>query len=150
MRHDATTDETVWLARLLVLIAVGLALNALLGPLVLDGIEYRYSDPLINQAIGLDAVALLGAAPAALIAAFLTAHLHPAGPVIAFIPATFAACCRGHGRRHADQRRPQCDHRCHRDVCRRSDRVHRRSAPLVSADVSRPSNRALSRPARHC
>ena len=91
MRHADTTDETMWLARLLVLLAVGLAANALLGPLVLAGIEYRYSDSLINQAIGLDAVALLGAAPAALVAAFLTAHHHPAGPVIAIIPATFAA-----------------------------------------------------------
>ena len=61
MRHADTTDETMWLARLLVLLAVGLAANALLGPLVLAGIEYRYSDSLINQAIGLDTVALLGA-----------------------------------------------------------------------------------------
>ncbi len=79
------------LARLLVALAVGLAANSILGPLVLDVIDYRYSDSLVNQGIGLDAVALLGAAPIAIVAAALVHGRHPAGPLVAFVPATFAA-----------------------------------------------------------
>lgn len=72
-------------------LAVALAANAVLGPLGLDAIDYRYSEAMINQAIGLDAVALLFAAPLAAAAATLVAHGHRSGPVLAFAPATFAA-----------------------------------------------------------
>ena len=68
-----------------------LAVNALLGPLALGVIEYRYSTSMINQAIGLDAVALLVAAPLALIAAALVLRGHRAGPVLAMAPALFVA-----------------------------------------------------------
>ena len=86
-----TRSEATWLSRLLILLAVGLAANSILGPLALEVIEYRYTDSLINQGIGLDFVALVGAAPLALAAAALVARRHPAGPILAFIPATFAA-----------------------------------------------------------
>ncbi len=76
---------------LLGLLAAGLVANSLLGPLVMEQIEYRYSESLINQGIGLDAVALLAAAPAAIFAGVLVSRGHRAGPVIAFIPATFTA-----------------------------------------------------------
>lgn len=75
----------------LVALGVALAVNAALGPLLLDVVQYRYGTSMINQAIGLDAVALLVAAPLALAAAALCARAHPAGPVLAFAPATFAA-----------------------------------------------------------
>ena len=83
--------QHTWLIRLLVVLAVGLAANSILGPLALGIIDYRYSESLINQGIGLDAVALLAATPIAIAAAWLTGRHHPAGPVVAFIPATFAA-----------------------------------------------------------
>ena len=80
-----------WLARVLHVLAAGIAANSLLGPLVTEVIEYRFSETLINQAIGLDVVALFGAVPVAVLAAFLVRRSHPAGPVLAFIPTTFAA-----------------------------------------------------------
>jgi len=88
---NARHTQRDWLVRLLLLLAVGLTANSILGPLALDVIEYRYSESLINQGIGLDAVALLGAVPVALIAAWLVRAQHPAGAVLAFIPSTFAA-----------------------------------------------------------
>ncbi len=89
LADDRTTSRA--LLTLLVLLALGLAANALLGPLAFEVIDYRYSDSLINQGIGLDAVALGGAAPLALAAGALVRRRHPAGPVLAFIPSTFAA-----------------------------------------------------------
>lgn len=80
-----------WLERVLYVLAAGIAVNSLLGPLVTEVIEYRFSETLINQAIGLDVVALFGAVPVAVLAAFLVRRSHPAGPVLAFIPTTFAA-----------------------------------------------------------
>ena len=84
-------QQTSWLVRLLALLAALLTANSVLGPLALEVIDYRYSDSLINQGIGLDAVALFGAVPVAAASAWLVHRLHPAGPVLAFIPATFAA-----------------------------------------------------------
>jgi hypothetical protein len=74
-------------------IALGvlLALNSLLGPLAFDVIEYRYGPSMINQAIGLDAVALAVATPLAVAAGILIRRGHRAGPVLAMAPALFAA-----------------------------------------------------------
>lgn len=85
------TSTSRWLQRVLYVLAAGIAANSLLGPLLTEVIEYRFSETLINQGIGLDAVALFGAAPVAVLAAFLVRRSHPAGPVLAFIPTTFAA-----------------------------------------------------------
>lgn len=85
-----SSTET-WLVRVLYMLAAGLAANSLLGPLVTEVIEYRFSETLINQGIGLDVVALLGGVPLAILAAYLVRRGHPAGPVLAFIPTTFAA-----------------------------------------------------------
>jgi hypothetical protein len=74
-----------------VLLGVLLAVNSLLGPLAFDVIDYRYGESMINQAIGLDAVALVVAFPLALVAGVLTGRGHVAGPVLAFAPALFAA-----------------------------------------------------------
>lgn len=74
----------------LVLVAVGLAANSVLGPLAGGVIQYRFSETLINQGIGLDAVALFAAVPVAVVAAVLVRRKHPMGPVLAFVPGTFA------------------------------------------------------------
>ena len=86
-----TSRTTRWLAYGLFVLAAGLMANSILGPLVADIIQYRYSTSLINQGIGLDAVALFVAGPAAVMAGLLLLRGHQAGPVLAFIPATFVA-----------------------------------------------------------
>ena len=80
-----------WLAGGLIALAIGLVTNAILGPLSLGAIEYQFSETLTNQGIGLDVIALAGAAPIAAAAAGLILRGHRAGPVLAFIPATFSA-----------------------------------------------------------
>lgn len=66
-----------------------LALVALLGPLVTGSLRYRYSETMLNQAVGLDAFALCVVAPAALVAAALSLRGSPAGPLLALGPAGF-------------------------------------------------------------
>jgi hypothetical protein len=72
-----------WLAVVLFAIALGLAAVALMGPLVTRLVDYRVTETLRNQTIGLDAVSLLVVTPLALLAAFLVLRGHVAGPVIA-------------------------------------------------------------------
>lgn len=74
-----------------VLLGLGLAANALLGPLALEVIKYRFSRTLINQGIGLDAVALFAVFPVAVLAGVLMWRARHAGLILAFVPATFAA-----------------------------------------------------------
>jgi len=74
----------------LVALAVTLVANSLLGPLATSVVRYHYSTTMLNQAVGLDAVALLLAAPLALVAASLVFRGVPAGLVLACIPASFA------------------------------------------------------------
>lgn len=85
-----TEDPPRALGWMCVALGSGLALNSILGPLLSHVIKYRYGTSMINQAIGLDAVALCLAAPLALVAAFLVFSEHQAGPIIAFAPALFA------------------------------------------------------------
>ncbi len=85
------TKSSRWLAFGVFLLAAGLAANSVLGPLFTETIQYRFTEALINQGIGLDAVALFAATPIALLAGVLILLHHRAGPVVAFIPATFAA-----------------------------------------------------------
>jgi hypothetical protein len=68
-----------------------LAANSLLGPLAGGVIRYHYTPTMINQGIGLDAVALLIAAPLAVWAAVLVLRGRPAGLALGCIPASFAA-----------------------------------------------------------
>jgi hypothetical protein len=80
-----------WLAVGLIALGLGLAVNSLLGPLVTEVIRHRYSQTLLNQAIGLNAVSLLIVAPLAIARGVLTLRGHPAGPVLAWPPAAYAA-----------------------------------------------------------
>jgi hypothetical protein len=72
-----------WLAAGLLTIAAGLAVVALLGPLAFEVIEYRVTETLRNQTIGLDAVSLFVVAPLALLAAVLVLRGRVAGPALA-------------------------------------------------------------------
>jgi hypothetical protein len=75
----------------LLVLAGGLALNSLLGPLVADVIDYALSRTLRNQLIGLDAVTLLLVAPLCAAAGVLVLRGRPTGAVLALGPATYAA-----------------------------------------------------------
>lgn len=72
-------------------LGVALAVNSLLGPLGVDALVYRYGPSMTNQAVGLDLVSLVVAAPLAGVAALLVRRNHRAGPVLALAPALFAA-----------------------------------------------------------
>jgi hypothetical protein len=65
----ASSPLRSWSAYTLPLLAGGLAVNSVLGPLGTGTIAYHYSPSLIDQAIGLDAVALIAAVPIAVFAA---------------------------------------------------------------------------------
>jgi hypothetical protein len=79
----AVAPPSRWLALGLIAMGVGLAAVALLGPLVTGLIEYRVSETLRNQTIGLDTVSLFFVAPLALVGAVLVLRRHIAGPVLA-------------------------------------------------------------------
>jgi hypothetical protein len=80
-----------WLVPASFVLGAGTAINSLLGPIGFDVIRYHYGESMINQAIGLDAVAVVLAAPLAIVAGLLIAKGHRAGPALLFAPATFAA-----------------------------------------------------------
>jgi hypothetical protein len=89
LRHEllpnraAAAPGSQWLALGVVAIAIGLATAALLGPLATGAIDYRITETLRNQTIGLDAVLLFLVSPLALLAALLVVRRHVAGPVLA-------------------------------------------------------------------
>jgi hypothetical protein len=68
-----------------------LSLNTVLGPLVADSIRYPFSETMRNQTIGLEATSIAVVAPLCLVAAWLVARGHPAGPVLALGPAAYTA-----------------------------------------------------------
>jgi len=78
------------LATATLILGFGIAANSLLGPFILEIIEYRFSTSLINQGIGLDAVALCAVFPVAILASIMMWRARHAGLVLAFIPSTFA------------------------------------------------------------
>jgi hypothetical protein len=80
-----------WLGAALLALAVGVATLSLLGPLVSGVIDYRITDLILNQLIGLDAVSLALVAPLAALAGVLTLRGHALGPVLALGPATYVA-----------------------------------------------------------
>lgn len=79
------------LAVTLVALAAGLLLNTVLGPLVLDVIDYPISPTIENQMIGLELVSVLLVAPLCVVAAVLVARGHVAGAALAIGPAAYAA-----------------------------------------------------------
>lgn len=74
----------------LIVLALGLAANSILGPLALDVIRYRWSETIDNQGIGLDAVALVIVVPLSLCSAWLVRRERPAGYALALGPSSFA------------------------------------------------------------
>jgi hypothetical protein len=72
-------------------LAACLAAIAVLGPLVTGVLRYRYSRTMLDQAVGLDAFALVVVVPLLLAVAVLAARRHPAAPLLALGPAGFAS-----------------------------------------------------------
>lgn len=75
----------------LLVMALGLAINSILGPLAADLIDYPVSDSMRNQTIGLDAASLIVVAPVSAAVGILALRRHPAAPVLALGPAGFVA-----------------------------------------------------------
>lgn len=74
----------------LVALGMGVAANALLGPMALGELRYHVSGHMENQVIGGDIASLVFVAPAAVGAGVLTLREHRAGPVLALAPSLFA------------------------------------------------------------
>jgi hypothetical protein len=76
---------------LLVVLAAGLTVVAVLGPLLTGVVRYRYSETMLNQAVGLDAFAVAVVVPLTVLAAVLVRRGNLAGPLLALGPAGFAS-----------------------------------------------------------
>ena len=90
-RHFESVDgrRDRWLALGLVVLGVGAALVAILGPLVGGLIDYHASDGAVNQIIGGDVAGLVLVAPLSILAGVLVWRRHRTGPVVALAPAVY-------------------------------------------------------------
>src|SRR5687768_10302153 len=88
---DAPRRRARSFAWALFVLGAGLALNTILGPLMLDAIDYPFSESLRNQTIGLEVVSLFLVAPLCFAAGILTLRERRAGAVLAFGPAAYTA-----------------------------------------------------------
>jgi hypothetical protein len=79
-----------WLGWGLIALGAALALNSLLGPFATEQIRYHFSETLINQTIGLDAVSLIVVAPLSLASGIVVLRGKPLGALLAFGPALYA------------------------------------------------------------
>lgn len=68
-----------------------MATIALLGPLAFEVIEYRISDNMENQQLGVDLTQLVILAPLAVLAAALWWRDHPLAPIVSLVPALAGA-----------------------------------------------------------
>jgi hypothetical protein len=90
--HQTTRDVADrWLAVGLIVLGAGVALVALLGPLVGDVIVYHVSSGAANQVAGGDFAGLVLVAPLSVIAGVLAARGHRASAVLAIGPAAYVA-----------------------------------------------------------
>lgn len=74
----------------LVLLGLGVAVTALLGPLAFGVIEYHVVDEVRHQVVGGDAVGLVLVAPVSVLAGVLARRGHTAGPALALGTAGYA------------------------------------------------------------
>lgn len=89
--HTSLASGEQSLAVALLALAAGLAVVALLGPLLFGVIDYRVSETLRNQTIGLDAVPLFLVVPVSIAVALLALRKQPAAPALALGPAAYSA-----------------------------------------------------------
>lgn len=87
---EAAVRKTSQLSLALMVLAGGISTTAVLGPLVLELLEYRTSELAMNQIEGGDLAALVVVVPTCLAVAALARAAHPAAPVLALAPGSFA------------------------------------------------------------
>lgn len=90
-KSTAETRKGTWFGMALIVLGSGIALNAILGPFVLDVIQYHLSDDVLGQVVGGDAVALFLIAPVSITVGVLALRRHRAAPLLSLGPALFAA-----------------------------------------------------------
>jgi hypothetical protein len=73
----------------LIAMAGGLAINSILGPLVLNVVTYPVTPTMLNQTLGLDAASLLLVAPLSVATGILAFRRHPAASALALGPACY-------------------------------------------------------------
>lgn len=83
MPHALASTASGALVWVLALLALGMAVGALLGPIGIGAMTYRTSPTSLNQLRGSDAATLFLIAPLALAAAALARRRHPAAPLLA-------------------------------------------------------------------
>jgi hypothetical protein len=88
-RAASHSPASVALATGLFALAAGMVFVALLGPLGLGVIRYRYTETMLNQARGLDAFTVAVVAPVAVTAGVLALRRHRRAPLLALGPAGF-------------------------------------------------------------
>lgn len=74
----------------LLLLGIGVAASAILGPLVFGVIEFRVSHSMENQLLGGEIISLVAVAPLALLAGILWLRGHPLAPALTVGPASYA------------------------------------------------------------
>jgi hypothetical protein len=79
-----------WLGAGLLLLGTVVSAISVLGPLVAGVIRYHTSDTTLNQIVGGDLGTLAVIAPFTVVAGVLALRGHPAAPVLALAPATYA------------------------------------------------------------
>lgn len=80
-----------WLGVGFLVLGVGVAVCAILGPLVLDVIDYRTSVTSLNQIVGADAAGLVLVAPMSVVAGLLVLAGRPGATLLGLAPAVFVA-----------------------------------------------------------
>ncbi len=89
MKRQATTWQ--WLGAGSIALGLALALNTLLGPLLIHAFEYPFTETVLSETLGLELVSLFLIAPLACLAGVLTLQGHVAGPLLVLGPAGYAA-----------------------------------------------------------
>jgi len=85
---DGKTDR--WLAWSLLLLAVGIAANSIVGPFISGIVTYPFSDSVRYMTIGLDAVSLILVVPVSVLAAVYVYRGQRIGYIAALAPSTYA------------------------------------------------------------
>ena len=79
-----------WLAGSLLLLAIGIAANSILGPLISGIVTYPFSESVRNMTLGLDAVSLIFVAPLCVLVAGHVFRGRQIGYVAALSPSAYA------------------------------------------------------------
>lgn len=85
---DGKNDR--WLVLSLILLAIGIAANSILGPFIYGIVTYPFSESVRHMTIGLDAVSLIFVAPITVIAAGYVYRGEQVGYLVALSSSAYA------------------------------------------------------------